>query len=31
MLRSDGGICHSGKVAHQLNVMPDDGDIIVSY
>ena len=31
VLRSDGGICHNGKVVHQLNVMPDEGDIIVSY
>ncbi|XP_028405551.1 SPRY domain-containing protein 7-like [Dendronephthya gigantea] len=28
VLRSDGGICQSGKVVHQLNVIPDDGDII---
>lgn len=30
VLRSDGGLCHNGKVVHQLNVMPDEGDIIVS-
>jgi hypothetical protein len=31
VLRSDGSICHNGKVVHQLNVMPDEGDIIVSH
>lgn len=30
VLRSDGSMCHNGKVIHQLNVMPDECDIIVS-
>lgn len=29
VLRSDGSICHAGEVVHKLNVMPDEGDIIV--
>ena len=31
VLRSDGSISHNGEVAHQLKVVPDEGDVIVSF